>query len=144
MTTRTRLGIAAAMILFCAAFSCNAPQRQQVAQAAQDASTVVKGFQQGEIVAYQQGLIPADDHQFIQQSLVTVATAGKTLDDCIRSAANNAGMITCVNSAVATIDQLNADGALRLKSDKAKTSFQLAMAGTRTALAVITTVLGGK
>ena len=136
-----------ASILICVALlvACTDAQRQQAAQAAQDASIVVKDFQQGEILAYQQGAIPADDHMFIQESLITVATTGKTLDSCIRSVTNNAGIVACANTAVNTIDALNSAGALKLKSDKAKTTFQLAMIGTRTSLAIIATIFtGGK
>lgn len=137
------LAVIVMAVILCAGWSCNSDQRAQVAQAAQDASTVVKGFQQAEILAHQQGTIPDDDHAFIQQSLITVATMGKNLDGCIKSTGSNSGVVSCVNSAVTTIDQLNSEGALHLKSDKARVDFQLAMIGTRTALNVIATILGG-
>lgn len=143
---RKRLALAFIIIsiaLTLSAFSCSNAKQQQVAQAAQNASIVVKGFQQGEIMAFQNGLIPVEDHQFIQRSLITVAQAGKTLDTCIRATSAVAAEITCVNAAVVTLDQLNSQGALYLKSDRAKTDFALAMVGTRTALSTIATILGG-
>ena len=154
--------------LLSSGFSCSSIQRTQVAQAGQDASTVIKGFQISEINTYIAGkqclaqpiyqsvtpdssaprpaciVISDEDHVFIQQSLVTVAKSGKTLDSCIRSTTSNLGTIACVNAAIATIDQLNNDGALHIKSVQARTDYQLAMIGTKTALSVITTILGGK
>jgi hypothetical protein len=121
--------------------SSSASQRQQVAMAAENASIIVKGFQAGEITAHQQGLIPDADHQFIQKELVTVAGLGKTTDSCIASTTTNAGIVACVNTAIAEIDQVNNDGGLYLKSDKAKSEFQLAMTGVKTALSVISTLM---
>jgi PBP1b-binding outer membrane lipoprotein LpoB len=122
----------------------NTSQRVQAAQAAENASIIVNGFEQGEIAAHDQGLIPDPDHLFIQKSMRTVAAMGKTTDGCIGTTTSNAGIVSCINTAIGTVDQLNKDGALYLKSDKAKTDFALAMLGTRTSLAVITVLLGGK
>jgi hypothetical protein len=133
--------VVGAMLTGCPA---NSNQRQQVAQAAQNASIIVAGFQQGEIVAYQQGMIPAADHQFIQKELITVGTVGKALDSCILSSTSNQGIVACANTAVGAIDQINTDGGLYLKSDKAKTTFQLAMVGVKTAVGMIATIFGGK
>ncbi len=124
--------------------ACTDSDRQQAAQAAQNASIVVRGFQAGEIAAHQQGLIPDVDHAVIQRELVDVATVGKTADSCIRSATGKPGIIACVDAAVAGVDSINADGGLYLKSDKAKTEFQLAMVGVKSALQVLSTYLGGK
>jgi len=122
----------------------NVNQRQQVAQAAQNASIIVAGFQQGEIVAFQQGAIPQADHAFIQKELLTVATVGKALDSCILTTTSNPGIVACANTAVGAIDQINTDGGLYLKSDKARTTFQLAMIGVKTAISVIATIFGGQ
>ena len=135
------LTIAAACLVGCPA---NLSQRQQAASAAEKVSLIVADFQQGEIVAYQAGLIPPADHAVVQRELLTVATLGKTTDACILSATATSGVVTCLNSATAAVDQINADGGLYLKSDKAKTTFQLAMIGVKTTLASITAVLGGK
>jgi len=124
--------------------STSTTQRQQVALAAQNASIIVAGFQQGEIVAFQQNLIPADDHRFIQKELITVGTVGKTLDSCILSTTTNQGIVACASTATAAIDQIYQDGGLYLKSDKAKSTFQLAMVGVKTAISVIGTIFGGK
>jgi hypothetical protein len=123
---------------------CPSAQRQQAAQAAENASIIVRGFEDGEIIAHQQGLIPDADHLFIQKEMITVAGVGKAADSCIASTTTNAGIVACANTAVAEIDQINTDGGLYLKSDKAKTDFQLAMVGVRTALQVIATIFGAK
>ena len=132
------------MAVMLAGCPANTSQRQQVAQAAQNASIIVAGFQQGEIVAYQQGAIPVADHQFIQKELKTVATVGKTLDSCILTTTTNAGIVACADTAVSAVDQINTDGGLYLKSDKARTRFQLAMVGVKTAISVIATIFGGQ
>ena len=146
-----RIATFAAMLVLCAASlvvigcpSGTGTQRQQVAQAAENASIVVKNFQQGEIVAYQQGLIPATDHQFIQKELVTVGTVGKTLDTCIRLTTTDSGIVSCANTATSALDQINTDGGLYIKSTSAKQDFALAIIGTKTAIAVIGTIFGGK
>lgn len=137
------------MFMLCAVLSLslsgcpNLATRQTAAQAAHNAEIIVSGFQQSEIVAHNQGLIPDTDHAFIQHSLLTIAQTGVTADKCISSASDNTGIIVCVNTVVSEIDTLNAQGVLALKSDKAKTDFNLAMIGTKTALTVITTMLGG-
>lgn len=135
-------------------------QRQQAAQASQNASIIVQGFQSGEIAMYDGGknclaaattdtakaacvVISDEDHQFIQKQLVTLATVGKTTDSCIGSTTTTAGIVACVNTAVQSVDQINNDGGLYIKSPQAKQNFQLAMVGVKTALSVISTVLGG-
>jgi hypothetical protein len=122
----------------------NQSQLQKAATASEQAMIVVQGFQQGEILAYNQGVIPAQDHLFIQQSVETVYRLDKTTNTCIGSAGTDAAAATCATSAIATIDQLQTDGALHLKSAQAKQDFALAMIGAKTALNVIATMLGGK
>ncbi len=119
-------------------------QRQQAATAAREASAVMSGFESAEIVAHQQGLIPDADHQLIQGYVLSVAQTGKTTDACILSTTTNAGIVTCVQTAIGTINTLNGEGALHLKSAQAKNDFALAMTGTQAALQVIVTIMGGK
>lgn len=133
--------IAASFMIGCPA---NLTQRQQAANAAQNISIIVSDFQQGEIASYKAGLIPATDHVFIEKELIVVATLGKTADSCIRVSTNTSGVVTCLNTAATAIDQINTDGGLYLKSDKAKTTFQLAMIGVKTTLASISATIGGK
>lgn len=123
---------------------CPSQQRQQVAQALQTASTVVQSFQQAEIASAQQGVISAEDHQFIEAEILTLAQAGKTADTCVKTTTNVAGDIACVNALVATVDNLNSQGALHIKSADAKEKYQLAMVGVKAALQTITAILGGK
>ena len=142
ITALCAVGLMALALVGCPS-STSTTQRQKVAQAAQTASIIVKDFQQGEITAHAQGLIPDADHKFIQKELKDVGEIGLTLDVCIRSTTTSAGIVVCANSATSALDQINTDGGLYLKSTQAKTDFQLAIIGTRTALAVIATLFGG-
>jgi hypothetical protein len=122
---------------------CPASTQQKVAQAAQTASIVVVNFQTAEIVSYQQGIISAQDHQFIEQELGNVAVAGKALDSCIATATNTAGDLACIQTASTAINTINQQGGLGIKSATAKQEFQAAMAAFNTSLATITALLGG-
>jgi PBP1b-binding outer membrane lipoprotein LpoB len=124
--------------------STTATQRQQAAQASDNISIVLQGAQQAEIAAHGQGLIPDADHIFVQQQFSTIAKLGKTTDSCILNTTTTAGTVDCLNSAVATIDQINSSGGLYLKSAKAKEDFALTMTSVRAVLASVATVLGGK
>jgi hypothetical protein len=130
-------------------------QLQKAATASQQAMIVVQGFQQGEILAYNQGktclasgaqgciVISDADHLFIEQSVSTIAQLDKTTNGCIGSAGTPAAAVTCASSAITTISQLQADGDLHIKSAQAKQDFDLAMIGAKGALSVISTILGG-
>ena len=148
------IALAALVMLVLTGCPANQSQLQKAATASQQAMIIVQGFQQGETMAYNQGkacagspgclVISDEDHLFIQQSVETVARLDKTTNVCIASAGTSAAAVTCANSSIATIDQLQADGALHLKSPTAKQEFAIAMIGARTALNVIATILGGK
>ena len=134
----------------------NQSQLQKAATASREAVTVVQGFQQGEILAYNQGktcaqsgaqgcvVISDEDHLFIQQSVSTIFELDKTTNTCIGAAGSASVAVTCANSAIVAIDQLQAQGALHIKSASAKQEFEIAMIGARTALVIISTILGGK
>jgi len=134
----------------------NQSQLQKAATASEQAMIVVQGFQQGEILAYNQGnacvqaggqncvVISAQDHLFIQQSVESIYTLDKTTNVCIGSAGTAAAATTCANSAMDSITQLQASGDLHIKSATAKQDFDLALIGAKTALSVIATILGGK
>ena len=134
----------------------NQSQLQKAATASEQAMIVVQGFQQGEILAYNQGkacaatgvsgcvIISDADHLFIQQSVQTLARLDKTTNACIGSAGANSAAAACATAAISTIDQLQADGALHIKSVTAEQDFAIAMIGAKTALNVIATILGGK
>jgi hypothetical protein len=133
----------------------NQSQLQKAATASQQAMIVVQGFQQGEILAYNQGkacvasglqgcvVISDADHLFIQQTVEGIAQLDKTTNTCIGSAGSAGSAVACANSAIASIAQMQADGDLRIKSVQAKQDFDLAMIGAKTALSVISTILGG-
>jgi len=123
---------------------CPAANQQKVAQAVNNISIITAGLQQAEISAHQQGLIPDGDHRFVEQQMLSLAQAGKAADACIRTATNTAGDIACINTVISTVDQINAQGGLALKSEKAKTEFQTAMASIKTVLESIEIALGGQ
>ena len=135
------LTIGAVLLAVVMAGCPSATTQQKAALAAQNASTIVVAFQKSEISSFQAGLVPAADHQFIEAQLVTVGQLGLTLDSCIRTATTSAGTVACVNTATATINQINTDGGLYIKSAGAKQDFQLAMTSLNAALAVLTTVI---
>jgi hypothetical protein len=135
----------AGLFLFaCLLAGCPAANQQKVAQAVNNISIITAALQQGEISAHQQGLIPDGDHKFVEQQLLSLSQAGKTADACIRTAVNTAGDVACINNVVNTVDQINSQGGLYLKSDKAKTEFQTAMASIKTVLESIEITLGGQ
>lgn len=146
------LALAAIGMIGCPA---NQSQLQKAATASEQAMVVVQGFQDGETLAYNQGktcaqtgstgcvIISDEDHLFIQQSVRTIYRLDKTTNNCIGAASSSSAAVTCANDAIATITQLQAEGATHLKSATAKQDFALAMIGTKTALNVIATLLGG-
>jgi hypothetical protein len=133
----------------------NQSQLQKAATASEQAMIVVQGFQQGEIMTYNEGqkcvasgasgciVISSADHLFIEQSVSSIAQLDKTVNGCIGSAGTGAAAASCANTAITTIQQLQTDGDLHIKSVQARQDFDLAMIGARTALAVISTILGG-
>ena len=142
MRNRSFFACIGAILLAVVMAGCpSATTQQKAALAAQNASTIVVAFQKSEISSFQAGLVPAADHQFIEAQLVTVGQLGLTLDSCIRTATTSAGTVACVNTATATINQINTDGGLYIKSAGAKQDFQLAMTSLNAALAVLTTVI---
>ena len=145
--------LASVLALALAGCPANQSQLQKAATASEQAMIVVQGFQQGEVLAYNQGkacagtagcvAISDADHLFIQQSLQSIAQLDKTTNTCIGSAGTAAAAVTCANTAITTIGQLQTDGDLHIKSATAKQDFDLAMIGAKTALCVIATILGG-
>ena len=153
MNRITTLLLASVLALGLAGCPANQSTLQKAAVASEQAMIVVQGFQQGEILAYNQGklcagqpgcvVISDSDHLFIQQSVETIARLDKTTNGCIGSAGTPAAAVTCANSAIATIAQLQADGDLHIKSSTARQDFDLALIGAKTALNIIATLLGG-
>jgi hypothetical protein len=131
-------------------------QLQKAATASEQAMIVVQGFQQGEILAYGQGkscqaspvtttcvIISDEDHLFIQQSLQTIFTLDKTVNTCIGTAGTKTAAVTCTDTAVASIDQLQAEGLTHIKSVPAKQDYSLVMISVKSALTIIKTMLEG-
>lgn len=81
-------------------------QLQQVAQAVNQISVVVSGFQDAEIAAHDQALIPDDTHRFVQTRLLTLAQGGKASNFVILNASDAAEKIARVNSDIAADDKV--------------------------------------
>ena len=134
--------------------------QQNAAKASQVASASVVAAQQGEITIYNTGqqclaaaqspaqqsaciVITPDEHQFLQREFLAISELGKTLDSCILGSTTTPGIVACANTALVTVNQINADGALALKSDKAKTTFQLVITSVQVGIETIQALLGG-
>jgi hypothetical protein len=114
---------------------------QKAAQASQNAAIIVQGLETAEIAAHQQDLIPQEDHIFIQTEVLALSQLGKTVDSCIRGAGSTAGTVNCISVAVAQVDQMQNEGALRLRSDRAKQEFSIAISGVKAVLVSVQTVV---
>ena len=122
---------------------CPTSTQVKVAQASQTASIVIVNFQKAEIASYQQGVVSAADHQFMETELGNVAVVGKTLDSCIKTATNNSGYLACIATAEGAVNTISTNGGIGIKSAQAKQDFQAAMSAFNVALAAISTILGG-
>lgn len=156
-TVKSAAAVGILLVLTLGLSGCPANQStlQKAATASEQAMIVVQGFQQGETLAYNQGkacvaagtqncvVISDADHLFIQQSVSTIAQIDKTTNSCIGSAGTASAAVTCANTAITTIGQLQADGDLHIKSPTARQDFDLALIGAKTALNVIATILAG-
>ncbi len=140
-----RIAILTTLMLgtFCiAGCPANQNQLQQAAQASENAAINVQAFENSEIAAHSQGLIPDSDNHFIQEQVATIADLGKTTDSCIAVAGTSQGALTCINSAITAIDSINASGGLYLKSPTAKQDFSIALIGVKGVLVTLETMLG--
>lgn len=122
---------------------CPTSQQQQAAQAIDNAAIALQAAQNVETSAHQQGLISNSDDAFIQQQFVSLSTVGLTVDTCIGGATASGAAITCLNTAITGVDQINAQGGTFLKSATAKADFELGITAVRTVLASIETAIGG-
>ena len=140
-----RLAILAlsASILPLAGCPMTATQQQQVLKASDEAAIVVAGGQKAETAAFQQGLIPAAEHHFMEQQFASLGQIGKTVDSCVAASGSKGAMLTCLNTAITSVDAINANGGLFLKSTSAKNEYAAVMLGVRTVLASIDATLGG-
>jgi Flp pilus assembly protein TadG len=118
-------------------------QQQQVLKASDDAALIVATAQQAETAAAKQGLISPADDQFIEIQFQSIANMGKTVDSCVAGANDKNATVACITTAINEVDVINSNGGLYLKSTQAKNDFAIAVAGVRTTLASIETMLGG-
>jgi hypothetical protein len=137
----TAVSMVALMLAGC---PLNTTQRGQIAQALHQTSIVVMDAEQAEIIAYHQGLVPADEHILIQQQFLSVGELGKATDDCVKSAGATAAALACLKGELATLDTINAQGGLHLKSPQAKADFAAAMNSAKAVVQGIYIALGGK
>jgi hypothetical protein len=136
-TTAAKLVILAALALAGCGFKCSPQSQQKAALAAKNASIVVQSFQDAEISSYRAGLVSPEDHLFIQGQVKKAARVGLALDSCIRMATSSAGTVACIDVSVQTIDSINSEGGLGIKSTEARQTFQIAMTGVKAALLVL-------
>ena len=122
----------------------NTSQRQQIASALDNTTMVIKDAQQAEIIAVDNKLISLQDDIFVQNELIALTKLGKTTDACVLATTDTAGALSCLKSELVTIKQLQADGALNIKSDKAKSVFNAVMNSATAVVNGVYTVLGGK
>ena len=137
------LAITSTAALALALCGCPSSQQEQAAQAVDNAATALLAAQQVESAAHQQGLISNADDAFIQQQFVSLSTIGNTVDTCIGNASATGAAVTCLNTAITAVDQINTQGGTYLKSTTAKADFELGITAVRTVLASIETVIGG-
>jgi len=122
---------------------CPAGTQQSAAKASLQVTNVLKAAQDGEIAAHSSGLIPDNEHQFIQKQFITLAEADKAANACISAAPNKGAVIACLNTAVNTIDGINQEGGTFLKSPAAQANFTLALTSIKSILQTIEVTLGG-
>lgn len=121
---------------------CNNPQ-EEAAKASLQVTIVLQAAQQGEIAAHNQALIPDNEHQFIQQQFLTLAQADKAVNACVAQANSKGAVLSCLNTALATVDSIYQSGGLYLKSQTARNDFSIGITGVRAVLASIEASLGG-
>lgn len=122
---------------------CPAGTQQDAAKASLQVTIVMNAAQRVEISAHNSRMIPDSDHQFIQKQFITLAEADKAANTCISQAANHGAVIACVNTAIATVDQINQQGGTFLKSESAKANFNMALTSIKSILQTISVTLGG-
>lgn len=140
MFNALKVAVVTAMVLTLAGCPSGTTQ-QKAAQASENAAIIVQGLQASEIAAHNQGLIPDADHTFIETEVLALSQVGKTVDSCIRTAGTPAGTVSCLNLAVNQVDQMQAEGALKLKSTQAKQDFSIALTGVKAVLVSIQAVV---
>lgn len=123
---------------------CPAGNQQQAAKASLQVTVVMQAAQQGEIAAHNSGLIPDADHQFIQHQFITLAETDKAANLCIQQASNKGAVLSCLQTAVNTVDGIQKEGGLGLKSDKAKAEFSLYLTSIKGVLDAIIVSFGGQ
>lgn len=123
---------------------CTPATLAKLAQASDNASIIMKGLESAVNAAHTQGLIPDADDLFIQQSVSTVASAGTTLDACIRGAGSTNGAVVCISGTMTQLQTLQSEGALHLKSPQAISDFSIAISSVQTLLASVETTVTGQ
>lgn len=121
----------------------NSTQQQQVLRASDNAALVVAAGQKAETTAFNDGLISQADHSFIEQQFGSVGQVMKAVDSCVAGSGNKGAILSCLSTAINSVDAINANGGLYLKSAQAKNDFAVAVGGVRSVLASIEATLGG-
>lgn len=110
---------------------------QRAALAAADFATSLKTFQQAEIAVYHSGAIDKEEHIAIQRIFLETAKAGLQLDQAIRVARSSPDAWAAANAALDSIDKLQAEGVLHIKSDKARAQLAASLALARSAIIAV-------
>jgi outer membrane biogenesis lipoprotein LolB len=119
-------------------------QRQQIANALDNTTIVIKDAQQAEIIAVNNKLIFPQDDIFVQTELTALTKLGKTTDACVLTATDTTGALSCLQSELVTIKQIQADGALNIKSANAQSAFNTVLTSATAVVSGIYTAVGGK
>lgn len=122
---------------------CPSGTQQTAAKASLQVTIVMQSAQQAEIAAHNTGLIPDQDHQFIQRQFITLAEADKAANVCIEGAASKGAVLSCLQTATTAVDGIGKEGGLGLKSDKAKAEFSLYITSIKGVLDAIVVSFGG-
>jgi len=131
--------------------------QQKAANVAKNVATFVKQAQNTEIMVFNSGqsclvsnpdgkgciVITQEEHVFLEQQFKAIFTLDNTLDSCIRTSTTTAGIVQCADTAVNTVDDLNSQGVLQLKSDKARSTFTSVISAVKLGIQSISTILGG-
>ena len=87
----------------------------------------VQAFQDAEIAAHNQALVPDDLHLKMQGAILKIALAGKDLDDSLAAGASTPTIKAKLDAIYSLLDSLNSDGVLGVKNPTTKATLEIAL-----------------
>lgn len=117
---------------------------QGLATASDTIAHALGDAQQAILLACQANQIDAPTCTTLENDLVKVATAGKTLDAEIRANQSTAGLAPTVNAFLDAFNQLNNQDLLAIKNPNTKVAISTILVGAEAALSVVAAAAGGK